>query len=328
MHTELAAEHLSSSGYEPIGLSPAGAGHWSVCFGFVATGRPLVVRYGHHREDFDLDRGATRFNNDALPVPEVLEIGRTFLDTELGGDGPGCWYAISERVPGEPLELVTTDRWPALVPSVVATMEAMRIAPLPTGAGWGSWTTIDSSGAPIGSHHSWRDALLSIVDEPNDGRIAGWKDNLRALPHRSADFDWGLTLLDELLDDGLADAAVRGITHQDMLNRNVHVIDGGITGLFDWGCAAYADHLYEFSLFEFWNPWHPAMDTGLLRSQLEAAWDRNGYAPKRVEQRLRVCHLHNGLVHLMYGAYTQNHENLALVAARMRELGGDGKAQD
>ena len=318
------AIHLGALGYVPTNLAPVGAGHWSVCFGFVAAGRPLVIRYGHHREDFDLDRAANRFDRPGLPIPEVLDIGRAFSDRDLGGDRSGCWYAISERVDGSPLEKINAERWDRLVPSIVTSLEAMRTATLPHGVGWGSWTSIDDDGTPIGSHRTWRDYLLAIVDEPNDGRIAGWKDNLAGNKARSADFSWGLDLLDDLVDDSLSAAVVKGVTHQDMLNRNVNVIDDQISGLFDWGCAAYADHLYEFSLFEFWNPWHPELDIGRLRAELEAAWARSGYTPERVEERLRVCHLHNGLVHLMYGAYLQNWDTLIRTASRMRTLGGLG----
>ncbi len=320
--TEDAAEHLLTLGFEPIEFAPVGAGHWSICFGFVASGRPLVIRYGHHRTDFDLDRAANRFDRPGLPIPKVLDIGRAFADRDLGGDQAGCWYAISERVDGSPLEQVNAERWNRLVPSVVTSLEAMRTTPLPEGVGWGSWTSIDDRGTPIGSHRSWREYLLSIVDEPNDGRIAGWKDNLAGNQARSADFSWGLDLLDELVDESLSAAVVRGVTHQDMLNRNVNVLDDQISGLFDWGSAAYADHLYEFSLFEFWSPWHPELDIGRLRAELEVAWARSGYRPERVEERLRVCHLHNGLVHLMYGAYLQNWDTLTRTASRMRTLGG------
>jgi hygromycin-B 4-O-kinase len=281
------------------------------------------VRYGHQRDDFDLDRAAFRFNQQGLPVPEVLDIGRAFAGQDLDGDKSGCWYAVSERVFGEPLEQVSATQWSALVPAVATSMEKMRLALPPAAIGWGGWASVSTDGAPIGRHPSWREHLLAVIDEPNDGRIAGWRDNLRANRERQADFDWGFELLDELTGGSLVDSVVRGISHQDMLNRNVHVSGSRITGLFDWGCAAYADHLYELSLFEFWNPWHPEVDVVALRAELEANWQRSGFTAERVAERLRVCHLHNGLVHLMYGAYLENWDTLWQTAERMRDLVGD-----
>lgn len=317
-------DHLAKLGYMVSHVSEIGAGHWSVCFGFVTENRSMVIRFGHQRNDFDLDRAASQFSSSKLVVPKVVTIGRAFQNLDLGDNQPGCWFAISARVFGEPLETVNADQWAALVPAVAASMEAMRLG-VPGGEiGWGGWDSIGKDGIPIGGHSSWRNHLLSIVDEPNDGRLAGWRDNLRANPDRSNDFDWGFELLDRLTDNTLVDSVVRGIAHQDMLNRNVHVLGDRISGLFDWGCAAYADHLYEFSLFEFWNPWHPRLDVEALRAGLELSWERSRFVPERVEERLRVCHLHNGLVHLVYGAYLQNWDTLATTAARMRTLVGDG----
>ncbi|MEM9652089.1 MAG: phosphotransferase [Actinomycetota bacterium] len=320
----LAAKHLETNGYRPTEVIEVGVGNWSICFGFGDDDRPLVIRYGHHRTDFDIDRAAHGFAGPALPIPEVLQIGRAFPDRYLGGDEPGCWFAISERVNGKPLELVDSEQWRRLVPSVVEALEAMRTAPLPDRAGWGGWRLPDGDGTsspPVGAHRNWRDHLLSVADQPNDGRIAGWKDRLASKAGRLADFGWGLEQLEGLVDDALLSAVEPGVSHQDMLYRNVHVVDDRITGLFDWGNAIYADHLYELALFEFWNPYYPALDVDLLRTELEAAWDRVGHTPEKVEERLRVCHLHNGLVHIVYGAFVQNWDALDWTAARMRTLG-------
>lgn len=313
-------DHLRQVGHKPIGVTRVGAGHWSVCYGFQSEGRHLVIRFGHHRDDFERDQVAHRFNSDQLPVPEVLAIGRAFTQLDLGRPGGGCHYAISERVDGVPLETVRPDRWASVVPSVASAMEAMRTVPLPDGVGWGDWASIGDDGLPVGSHRSWRRFVLAVEHEPDTGRLAGWRTRLAANRKGTADFDWAIELTTELLDDDLNDSVRPGITHQDMINRNVHVVDDRLTGVFDWGCAAYTDPIYELALFEFWNPWHPRMRTDLLRAEVEQRWARSGFVPERADDRLLVCYLHIGLTHLMYVAYVGQWENMARIGDRMRQL--------
>ena len=53
---------------------------------------------------------------------------------------------------------------------------------------------------------------------------------------------------------------LRHVIHMDLLNRNVLVSEDGtrIEAVFDWGCSAYGDFLYDVAWFTFWAPWHPA----------------------------------------------------------------------
>ena len=104
------------------------------------------------------------------------------------------------------------------------------------------------------------------------------------------------------------------------MNRNVLVEDGRLTGVFDWGCSIYGDHLYDLALFEFWSPWYPDLDIGLLRSTLEQRWHEAGYVPPNLVNRLTACYLHIGLDHLAYNAYLGDWSMLAATAGRMRTL--------
>ena len=87
------------------------------------------------------------------------------------------------------------------------------------------------------------------------------------------------------------------LLHCDLVNRNVHVQDGVVTGVFDWGCRRWGDHLYDLAWFEFWSPWMPNLDTELLKSELVSRW---GHAPD--PDRLAACLLHIGADHLVYNA--------------------------
>lgn len=286
---------------EAAALELIGEGAWSRCFGFRLGQEALVIRFGKYLDDFQKDQCAYAYAAPGLPVPQVLEIGEAY-------DG---YYAISTRAYGVALESVSASEWLAGVPAVVAALEAMRLATLPAGTGYGGW---DSNGNA--SHPSWSGHLLAVAEEAPDSRTFGWRERLRALPEADATFVWGL----DLLKDVVTDSAPRCLIHADLINRNVLVQDGAITAVFDWGCSRFGDHLYDLAWFEFWAPWFPNLDIPYLRLALEQQWREAGYVPQDKVARLIACYLHIGLDHLGYNAYFGDHVALAQTAERMRML--------
>jgi len=292
------AQHL---GTEPLEVVQIGEGAWSRCFSFSWDDQDLVIRFGKYVCDFQKDQLAHVYATPDLPVPEILEIG-----TALDG-----YYAISTRVYGVPLESVSSEQWLALVPAVVAALEAMRTADLSATEGFGDWG-VDGNGV----HSSWSSRLLSVGEEGPDERGRGWRERLEMSPEGEATFGWGFELLKQVADD----AVPRSLLHCDLNNRNVLVQGDSITGVFDWGCSIYGDHLYELARFEFWSPWHPQVDVEYLRSALDQRWVELDYTPENRASRLTACYLHIGLEHLAYNASLGDWTALLAVAARMRAL--------
>lgn len=288
-------------GTEPSEIVPLGEGAWSQCFGFVCDGQALVIRFGKYVSDFQKDQLAHQYANLDLPIPEVLEIGAAL-------DG---YYAISTRVYGVPLESVPAEQWLALVPAIVAALEAMRMADLSATEGFGGW---DADGHAANS--SWRSRLLEVAEDRPDQRGYGWHETLATSAGGKATFDWGLDLLKQVADD----AVPRSLLHCDLTNRNVLVKGDRITGVFDWGCSVYGDHLYDLARFEFWSPWHPQLDMEALRTAIEQRWMERGYSPENKVSRLKACYLHIGLEHLAYHAQLGNWTTLLEIAKRMRAL--------
>lgn len=288
-------------GTEPSEIVPLGEGAWSQCFGFVCDGQALVIRFGKYVSDFQKDQLAHQYANLDLPIPEVLEIGAAL-------DG---YYAISTRVYGVPLESVPAEQWLALVPAIVAALEAMRMADLSATEGFGGW---DADGHAANS--SWRSRLLEVAEDRPDQRGYGWHETLATSAEGKATFDWGLDLLKQVADD----AVPRSLLHCDLTNRNVLVKGDRITGVFDWGCSVYGDHLYDLARFEFWSPWHPQLDMEALRTAIEQRWMERGYSPENKVSRLKACYLHIGLEHLAYHAQLGNWTTLLEIAKRMRAL--------
>lgn len=289
-------------GDAPAQVTLIGAGAWSRCFGFRQDGRNLAIRFGRYVDDFEKDQRAHRYASPALPIPELLDIGAY-------KDG---YYAISTRVHGTPLEEVGAAQWRALVPSLVTALEAMRMADISVTTGVGGWGA-DGNAATA----SWTEHLLAVNVDTPERRTYGWRARLAEFsPQGEAAFAWGYDLLKQMASDGVP----RGLLHCDLINRNVLVQDAAITGVFDWGCSLYGDHLYELAWFEFWAPWSPQLDVPYLRTQLEAHWRAIGYEPADKAARLAACYLHIGLDHLAYNAYLGDWATLLATAARMRTL--------
>lgn len=288
-------------GTPPSAVAQIGAGAWSQCFGFSSAGRDLVIRFGKYVVDFQKDQRAHRYASPDLPIPEVLDIGSAF-------DG---YYAVSTRAYGVPLESVSAAQWQTLVPAVVAALEAMRKADLSTAHGFGSWG-VDGHA----KYDSWSRRLLAVQEDRADQRGHGWRARLATSPEGEATFQWGLDLLEQVADDDVP----RSLLHGDLTNRNVLVQGEQITGVFDWGCSIYGDHLYELALFEFWTPWQPTLDLEALRSALAQRWAAQGYRPENHDTRLLACHLHIGLEHLAYNASLEDWPMVVAVARRMRTL--------
>lgn len=283
----------------PEGLEEVGEGAWSRCFGFVDSGRELVVRFGRFVDDFEKDRRAFGFLGAALPVPEVLEIGSAF----------GGHFAISTRARGEPLEVLAPQVWNETLPALFAALDAMRRLDVSSTTGFGLWGP-----AGCAPHTSWRDFLLAVDTDTPDRRTHGWRRRLAAAPGGDAVFRAGLERLGPLAD---AASGVRAVVHADLINRNVLARDGRLEAVFDWGCSFYGDFLYDLAWLDFWAPWHEAIARSEVAAAAKRHWSEIGLDVPDAEARLLACGIHIGLDHLAYNAYTGDHAALAQVTERL-----------
>lgn len=163
---------------------------------------------------------------------------------------------------------------------------------------------------------SWRDTLLAIDDDHVGTRAEGWRTTIERSPAAVEAFASGVAAITEL---DLGDIE-RTLTHGDLVNFNVHVVDGRITGIFDWGCLRWGDHLYDLAWFDFWSPWHPQLDIALLRAELDRRWDDAGHTIDRRTDRERACLTHIGLDHLIYNSTIESWSDLDDVVQMMNDL--------
>ncbi|MCP5065991.1 MAG: aminoglycoside phosphotransferase family protein [bacterium] len=284
------------------GVEFIGEGAWSRCFGYCDHGRELVIRFGRFVDDFEKDRRASSFDAPALPVPALSEIGQAY----------GAWFAVSARIRGEPLESCSESEWNAVLPSLFAALDAMREIDLFETTGYGGWDVCGD--AP---HASWRDFLLAVDRDTPELRTHGWRQRLIDSPGGDQLFSRGYETLAQLID---AVPSGRYVVHGDLINRNVFVAEGCITGIFDWGCSFYGDFLYEIAWLEFWAPWSEAMASLGIPARAREHFTIIGLDVPDFDLRLRACMIHIALDHLAYNAWAGRADSLASVSERMLPL--------
>ncbi|NOU86027.1 phosphotransferase [Paenibacillus sp. LMG 31460] len=264
------------------------AGDWSKAYSFMLDGHAMVIRFGTYLDDFEKDRVMGTLSSDTLPIPRVLEVG----ETESG------FYAVSERVSGKHLDELNGPEIRLVLPQLLDALYDLQKLDLTDTEGVGLWR-------PDGAGPSWGAELLSVA-EPRD-RLAGWRERLDASPQEARVFDAGVERLRQLV---VMLPEYRGIVHNDLLNRNVLVDGGRLTGVIDWGNAFYGDPLYDNALFLYWWPWFPQWQEIDLMEILDNHWDKHGGRPPQMEERLRCCLIHIALDHIAYSAFRQRTEDM------------------
>lgn len=258
-----------------------------------------MVRVGTYAEDFTKDHLAVQFRSPGVPVPTC---------SKPVALADGYYLCVSDYVDGIALERVTP--WSQITPDFVELLEGLRRIDMDSFTGWGMWDA--QRQAPC---QSWREFLLDVaVDQP--GRIHGWRAALDGDASSAAAFDHGVERLRALATDDVP----RSLVHNDLLNRNVHVSDGTISGVFDWGNALVGDHLYDLGNLCFWAPWLDQTEPERVVAGLRRAWTDDGYDCHNFDQRLQVCMLHTGLAHIAYHASRRDWRQAAAIASRIEAV--------
>jgi hygromycin-B 4-O-kinase len=285
-------------------VSALKAGAWSDAFAYRDDGHDWVIRVSGLEVAFRKDQLVVRHASAALPIPQIPEVGRV-------GDG---FYAISERRTGEFLETIDGSQLDAVLPSLMATLDAMRLADVTDTRGYGGW---DAEG--VGGYPSWRAMLLDATNDRAAQHTAGWRSSLAASATGDAPLLEAYEVLTSLVD---AVPENRHLIHADLMNRNVLVSGGRVTAVFDWGCAMYGDFLMDLAWIDFWAPWSPAWKGIDIVAVAVAHYREIGLAVPDFVERLRACQIYIGITEQAYQAHMGFWPELEKTAARTLEVAG------
>ncbi len=293
-------------GRDVSNVTPLSGGEWSQAFAYKLGTHDLVVRFSALEEAFRKDEVASRHASATLPIPAIVEIGHT----------PTGFYAISERRFGDVLETVDEVQMRSLIPSMMATLDAMRLADMSGTSGFGGWSA--NGNAP---HATWPAALLDVIADPPEHVHHGWRTRLAESPTG----DGPLLEAFEQLESVAADLPnERHLIHSDLLNRNVLVDNDLITAVFDWGSSMYGDFLLDLAWICFWAPWTPAFRSIDFRQAAIDHYAAIGLDVPDLDRRLRACELWSGLDGQAYQAFKGRWEDLAWTGARTHEIARSG----
>jgi hygromycin-B 4-O-kinase len=287
---------------DPVDVIELAPGEWSQAFAYGHDGLDWVIRISGLEEAFRKDERAGRYASSALPVPRVVEVGPV-------GDG---YYAISERLAGDVLETIDDRRLQALLPSLMATLDAMRLADVGDSIGYGGWGPDG-----VGGYASWRAMLLDAATDHPTRHTHGWRARLTASETGDEPFLDAYRVLTSLVDHVPED---RHLVHADFMNRNVLVTGDRISGVLDWGCAMYGDFLMDLAWIDFWAPWSPGWQGVDIVAAGVEHFRAIGLDVPNFEERLRACQIYIGLDGQAYQAHKGQWVELAKTAARTLEI--------
>jgi hygromycin-B 4-O-kinase len=322
-------------------VTPLGAGEWSRVYAVALDGRDMAVKFGAYADDIAKDVRMARHSSGSLPIPAVHDSGPAlggffavqqrvhgdFLD-ELDETGmrlvlPGLLTALhaarsieiarpDSPAPDGPIPDGPIPDGPGpdgSGPDGPARDGPARDGSGPDGpgghrlAGYGPWRP---DGTAV--HHSWRDALLDVVNDRPGGRTHGWRHALASSPTGAGPFDAAAEALGELAPRG---PQPRQLIHGDLLYRNVLVQGPLITAVLDWGNSMYGDGLYDLAWLLYWWPWFPAWRDIDVRAIIADDLEASGEWPADAARRLRCYQIHIGLDAQAYNAFTGRWQELA-----------------
>jgi aminoglycoside phosphotransferase (APT) family kinase protein len=231
---------------------------------------------------------------------------------EIGDLPEGGGYGIARRVSGGPIEDLDEAGMRAVLPRLFEAMDAMRDADLQGTSGYGLW-----HGDGRADRSSWRDAFVG--DAATQER-AKQRAMLAQTAVGHVGFDVGIARMSELVRWSSED---RFLVHNDLLYRNVFLDADGLV-LLDWGASIFGDFLYDAALLTFWWPWYAKEGNSWgridIRAEIERHYDGIGLRIPNFRERLRLCELDIGVVHIAYQAAGGLFGHAVWTARRTAEL--------
>lgn len=302
MLAEAARQFLEERFGPDVLVTPMRAGEWSTVLAVRTADRDLVVRFSDYEEDFEKDAHAARYRSAALPIPPI---------TDWGPLATG-FYAISERVDGEPIDELDESGMRRVLPSLLAALDAMREVDLTPERGFGGWRADGST-----TNRSWRETVLGVASGPATRGAPGWRDVLARSPEAVRAFERSFERMRELVP---LCPEERHLVHDDLIHFNVLASADRITAILDWGSSIYGDFLYDVAKLVFYRPWYPHWSRIDFAEEVQAHYRAIGLAVSHFSERLLCYALRIGMADMAYSAYRGRWDEVAWKAQRLSEL--------
>jgi len=233
-----------------------------------------------------------KFAGTMIPLPPLLHVGRL-------GD---LHFAISRKMPGQTLALLSHQEVYYLLPQILDILAAIHSIDVSDTQGYGCFTDQGRGYFP-----SWSDHLHMIVREEADNDYFG---------------KW-YTLFDEtFLERDLYQDRYRQMCNllvycpEDRFliigGLSLHALlaqDGKITAVLNWVDASYGDAVYDIAVLDFWWPWLGVHNAFQRDSQ------QRGHELPYYAERLLCYECHHALGALRFFAKSGQEQSYQLTRA-------------
>ena len=280
---------------ELIILNPVVEGQESQVFSFRHNDADFIFRIHPNIEGFRKDDYVHRsFSSQKIPIPKIVEYG-DFNESHA--------FCISEKAKGITFQDADEQTVETLLPDIMAVWAAIGEIDISKTKGYGIFSSKDGN-AP---HDSWKDFLLSILDESK----YDW-EKIKKI--KEVDSDLVEAIKESFLELIQYCPEVRKLRHGDFGSNNVLVDQNvpAITGIIDWDNAAYGDSFYDVN--GFWRPWLMCME------KTAVYWEQEfGHLPN-YNERIKCYQLHTGLEEIYENALDGDMDTLNWCQKRCRQI--------
>lgn len=277
-------------------LQSVSGGQIAQTFSFVVDGHAYVLRFtAHMGANLDKELFIQRLlAKSRVPFPRVLHVGR------LGT----LHFAISERMPGEPLTTLSPEQYAATIPALMQTLDEIHGIDISSTGGHGIFSDDGTGFFP-----SWRAFLAHIREEEPEWDFYGKWYRLFDTTFLERDFWEALyARMIELLDLCPED---RYLVHGGYGYGNVLAQDGRVTAVLDWLDAKYGDFVYDVASLDIWDP---ALD---LAGRFAEHYMQVGVETPHYGERVLCYQCYMALDALRFFAKTKQHESYQWIRARI-----------
>ena len=235
----LLVQHFSTPISDLVSVEGGQVAH---TFAFRANAQEYIIRFNHDTMlDSNLPKEVylmRKFAGTAIPFPPILHVGRV---GELH-------FAISCKMPGQMLEMLSPQEVRDLVPQILDILAAIHSIDVSDTHGYGCF-----SDQGRGYFPSWSDHLHMIAREEAENDYFGkW---YRLFDETFLERDLYQDLYRRMCDLLVYCPEDRSLIRGGLSLRDMLAQDGKITAVLDWVDASYGDFVYDIAVLDFWWPW-------------------------------------------------------------------------